>query len=813
MAKTIGRIALVAAAVAVSVGSFGIGAAITGALGATIGGAVTTAVVGLGVASLSGLLGLGPKAPKPQATETTVKSPQPPRVYGYGRRRLHGSKILFQTNSAGTTIDVYAYADGEADGVEQIYLNDDKVTIVGETVQALPDKKYQRGLVKAGFRLGLATETAFASVIAALPGIWTANHRGDGVVTGYLLKGSEKEKDLLTTYPQGDNVEMSAVFRLQKCFDPRDGVTRWTRNPVLQMMHYLMVQRKYDYQKRFAPTLQYWIDAANICDEPVPLKGGGTEPRYVSDVVYDATALSKEVRGSLGETFDGWIGQRGDGAIVIYAGKLYAPTVTIGPDEIYDYSMSYGVEGDSRVDQLSVSYISAEHDYNTVETTPWGGEAGALRTDSFAPQTGSYSQNRRLAKRFYARANEMDRGTITTNLAGRKARGHRYIRLLIEESGIVWFDGIAEVTNIKRDFQAGGLTFDWIAVDQNIDAWNPATEEGEPAPVGNRIAPQPLDTPTISTANTFFDRISDGGTGARIRIEVATPAHRADYTWYARWRVLGDSAWNEQAYPNVGSGSVVLETGFVPVDLNIETAVAYSQGDGRVSDYSAPEIVDSDTQATPPEAAQAPTLTNWVDTLDMIVPIIGRATNYIWRIYASDGATLLRTVTTSTRSLFYSAEQAAQDGVTRNYIITVAGINSAGEGVSASSGLLTNPAPEALDNASAAGGQYNAQVTADPLATIPPDFAGYVAFVAPTAGFNPSTQGQVFTSRSLPIGIYGLAAGTYYARIAAYDYWTRDPARLNLSSELSFTITTGNGGNPGTGGGGGNPGNPSNPIP
>lgn len=802
MAKTIGRIALVAAAVAVSVGSFGIGAAITGALGATLGGAVTATVVGLGVTALTGLLGLGPKAPKPQVTESTVKSPQPPRVYGYGRRKLNGAKILFETNSVGATVDAYAFADGEADGVEQVYLNDDKVTIVGNTVQTLPDKKYQSGLVKAGFNLGRATETAFAAVIAALPGIWTNSHRGDGVVTGYLIKNPEKEKYLLTTYPQGDAVELSAVFRLQKCLDPRNGNKVWTENPVLHTLDYLLNKRGYSYQKHIVPALQFWVDAANICDEAVALKSGGAEPRYRSCVVYDSTAQPKEVLGSLLETFDGWLGQRGDGALVIYAGKMYTPTVTIGPDEIYDYSLSFGIEGDQRVDQLSVSYVSAAHDYNVVEATPWGGEAGALRTDSFAPQTPSFSQNRRLAKRAFSRANEMDRGSVTTNLLGRKARGQRYINLHIEESGIIWFSGIAEITNVKRDFAAGGLSFDWIAVDGNIDSWNPATEEGEPAPTGNRVAPQPLAVPTIGSAQTFFASATDGGTGARIRVTAASPSQRADYVWYVRWRVLGDSAWNEQAYPDIGSGTVTLETGLVPTNSQLEVGIAYGQGDGRVSDYSATALVDSDTEATPPDAAGTPRILDWRTILRIEMPPAPRAKGYVWRIYAQDGTTLIRTVYTSGPILEYTPSQAATDGVRRSYVVTGAGTNAGGEGPVSTTGVITNPPPPKVQNVVTASGDYIASLSFDALTDS--DLAGYVIFYAKAQGFDPSTQGFAeLRGAATTQELYNLAGGTYYARVAGYDGWSNDPALLNLSDEKTFTINAGSSGGVGGGGGGG----------
>lgn len=567
---------------------------------ATAAAAITSSVIAsvtiAGISSAAGLLGFGPKAPPAQSTVSTVKTPIPPRTYGYGRRRLYGSKILFETNSEGATVDVYAYADGEADGVEQVYLNDDKVTIVGGNVQTLPDNRYQSNHVKAGFSLGATPGTAFAEVIARLPGIWTANHRGDGVVAGYLVKLPEKSRSFLTTYPQGDNVELSAVFRLGKCFDPRTGLTAWTENPVLHLMDYLVNKRGYDYATRFVPTLQYWIDAANVCDEAVPLKAGGSEPRYRSCVTYDATRPPKEIVGAILETFDGWIAPRGDGAFVVYAGKLYVPTVTLGPDEIINYNLPYGVANENRLDQLTVSYVSAEHDYNVVDTTPWG--PGGLKAEGFGPQTPSYSQNRRLAKRAFARANEFNRGSIVTNLGGRKARGHRYINLLIEESGIVFFEGLAEITAVKRDFTAGGLAIEWIAVDENIDGWNPATEEGEPAALGDRVAPQPVEVPMINAA---YAVIEPNGASATIYIE--TDGNRGDaVTWYSRTRRVGDTAWNEVTHSDiVDAATITLQTNLVPINDSIEVSIAYSNGSGQFSDWSATQTVSTSTADIAPQ--------------------------------------------------------------------------------------------------------------------------------------------------------------------------------------------------------------------
>jgi hypothetical protein len=315
--------------------------------------------------------------------------------------------------------------------------------------------------------------------------------------------------------------------------------------------------------------------------------------------------------------FDGWVSPREDGALVIYSGRYYAPTVMIGPDAITSYSFEEGIEDESACNEIVLTYLSAEHDYTTPECEAWRDEddivaRGRVASQTLANQVPSYTQARRLAKRQMVRLMAPYRGSVTTNQLGRAADGQRYIHLTIREAGTTWYDGPAEITALSH--QQTGITFQWIAADPNIDAWNPATEEGEPAPVGNRVAGQPLDAPTITSATAVSSSVSnnpsgtgtaDGGisgdydvttnptTGSGKRIQIiGTGPNRDDLVWYARWRVAGSASWNESQYSDTDPGaSVTLLTGFVPLSATIEVEIAYQVGDGRISDYSAPASV------------------------------------------------------------------------------------------------------------------------------------------------------------------------------------------------------------------------------
>lgn len=635
MGKTLGNIIAVGFAIGINfvpgVGQF-VSGAIVGALGGTftavgIASAVVSTLqlgsLAVGLQSGASLLGLGPSLPKPDTSVTAIKTSRPPRVSAYGIGRLYFAYALYETATNGTAVDVGAVHDGKMAELVGFYLNDDTVTLTGNTVNAGADKRYQDGAVSLYWTDGSNPGTVFGAVSALIPD-WDANHRGDGVVMLAQLSKAVKSKRYLETYPNQIPTP-SMVAKWQLCpdpyaTDPSDpaGWT-WTENPVRQLMHYKLLREGVDYATKIAPTIAYWRAAADVCNEARPLKAGGTEPRYRSWLTHKHTDRHDSVQAALLSTFDGWIAPRADGALVVYAGEYYEPTETIGPADIIAYDWNgVGVDDDKAVNEIVCSYISADHDYSTVETDAWRdeddiAERGQILSGNLDPQVPSWGQCRALAKIKMARTNAIHSGTITTNVAGRRIRGQRFIHLLIEDAGTVFLDAPVEITSLTRNLVTGGVTFSWVLVDPNMYEWNAATEEGNPAAKGDRVAPAPLTTPTITDAEA---ELGDGGSTARIRITV-DGFDREDVTWFARWRVTTDTTWNEQTYTDIDPGPAAqLLTSVVPINVGIDVEVAYGVGDGRISDWSAMETVStstaglapapvSDTAVTSPAAGQA----------------------------------------------------------------------------------------------------------------------------------------------------------------------------------------------------------------
>lgn len=559
-----------------------------------------------------------PKGPKPEQQERAIKTTLPPRVSAYGTVRLYGAYILYETNEDGFAVDVWAYHEGEVNAILKHYLGDRPVTLSGGYVVS-NDGEFGKNAdtVQIGTRLGLATETAFSQVISRLPAIWTTNHRGDGVVTGFMISKPVKQENYNDVYPMGgpDAYLMSLVIEAQKVFDWRDpsqspydsSTWQFSDNAALCTAHYYMTRAYKDWNTHFAPTLAFWTAAANDCDVAMPLKNGGTEKRYRVALAHKHTDTHKATIGNLLAAWDGFVTSRSDGALVPWSGRFVTPDPAdqIGPGEIISYSWDYGLVDEDQFNEVAVSYLSAEHDYTTVDATAWRDDDrisadGELKTTTLENAIPSHAQGRRLAKRLMSKINAPYRGSVTTNERGRKIRGKRYIPLRIEEAGAVFYNGPAEIISLRRNLGTGGVTFDWISADPNIDSWNPATEEGEPAPVGNRVALQPLPPPTIISAYADFSDIGQTGegetagsvTGVRVQI-VANGPVRDDLTWYTRWRV-GTGAWSERQTGDADPGpGVSLVTDYVPYGTSVTVEVAYGTGDGRTSDWSLPTNVDT----------------------------------------------------------------------------------------------------------------------------------------------------------------------------------------------------------------------------
>lgn len=615
--------AIVAAATYISA-AIGGAAAAAGASLAVAGTIANVAFAAVEVGIYAGLsialnAAFGPKPPALGSVSTPIKQSLPPRQSGFGRTRLSGPYMLFAAID-GVSFDVIAIHDGRIDAYERYFLNDDEVEINGPGggIWCPKDpKKYAYGTspgdrVFINTTLGLATETALTRPVAGVPTLWTALCRGDGIASLGLTCKQSKAQFQQEDFPNGLPLP-STVARLQKVFDPRAGEDQadtstyaWSANPVLALLSYLTNASGgmgLDYARRIAPTIATWTAAADDCDLATALLNGGTEPRYACGGVYQHTTAPSDVVNQLLQSFDGWLSQRGDGALVVLSGRYVAPTVTIRDEHVVAYTVQHFQADEQAVNELVPSFTDPSANYNTTDAPAWQDAAdiaarGIVRSDTLPlPWVQSPSQARRLAKRKMTRLTATLRGTLTTNLYGLVALGERYLTLRIAENASL-ANIVVEISNVEIDLAQLQVIFTWVQADPDIDAWNRFAEENplDPATAVPDVAL--LSAPTIDSVTAVYDRSASSDRGARLQLAITAPI-AADVQWLVRWRPSGHSPpsnWTEGSYSDIDDGAAVeLLTGFVTATGTLDVQAAYVTA-GGTSPWSATATI---TLATP----------------------------------------------------------------------------------------------------------------------------------------------------------------------------------------------------------------------
>lgn len=590
--------------------------AIAAAAGFTVIGAV---VVGTTLAINAAL---APNIPSPEGGKQSFRQTIPYHIRGVGKCRRSGPTMLFEARD-NTFYQVIALNAGLVAGFGAAWLHDGKVDYVGDllslsadmpaAVQQTADGSYETGRIRLQARRGHATEAPYLKPATDLPAAWSASHRGDGVASLCMVASHGKLEDYTKQYPNGRPEPSLETFHI--AYDWRDPAQdrfdeetwQYTENPIVNMIHDLWFVRGYDWDRRIAPSLAQLTFDADHCDVAVTTKSGGTVARYAMGGFYTLDAPETDVHAKMLECFDGFWTWKGDGSIVLMAGRYYEPTVVIDDDDMTSLAVQRWVEREQVVNELVLSFTSPELDYTQVDTDSWTDEAAilALGETKSTPMALTWvhynNQGRRLAKRKMARHGAQLRGTSTCRLSGLKALGHRYLRLQSKKLPVL-NDLPIEVLDLKIDVAACSVTITWLAADPNIDAFNAETEEGDGPTTEERVAGESLTPPTIDTAVAFYASTGTGGEGVRLRVTAEGP-ERDDLNWFVRWREVGAASWVERKYSDADpDASVVLETDFVPGNVTVQVQVAYQTGGGSLSDWgpAVPMNVNTSTAGLAP---------------------------------------------------------------------------------------------------------------------------------------------------------------------------------------------------------------------
>lgn len=491
--------------------SAGVAAATATAVAGTIASIlVTGALIGVSL-----LLAKRPKLPEPSDGKILVKSAVPPKQWGVGTSRQVGALIISEM-AGSTSYDVQAMHSGRISAYVRFYVGDDLVEFASDPYSpALPnpgpgyvrlpgpysgrymgDSPDEKDL-EIDWRLGLPTETPYAKLVSALPGVITANHRGDGIATVLAIAQTPSDKSFSRRFPNG-LPRVSAVADWTIAWDPRDPdqvrtapeTWKFSENPFVLLLDFYLHHEagfKRSHELVYEPTSEYWIAAMDVCDELVPIGTGGTEKLYTASGRYDSETPRKSVVEAYLRCCDGYLEEIGGGAIVVFAGKFYPSNFTLTDLDVIDDSLVFNRNDNEDINVINVKVVSKEHDFNEVEADQMiyqpALDKGAPRkaADVNAEFSCQWRQSRRLAKIELSRQNAAARASALVNLNGENLVGRRFFRVDMPDRGQKLTGVWAEKKKLEdRVASEGGWYVEYELVDPARYEWT--TEEEGAAP-------------------------------------------------------------------------------------------------------------------------------------------------------------------------------------------------------------------------------------------------------------------------------------------------------------------------------------------
>lgn len=539
-------------------------AAVTGAIGAV--GATT---VGAFALKLGGSLLLSAAAsaltPKPksqtaidQGRTTSARQPVSPRELVYGHTVKGGTVVFLHAannpgfGTSGNLQDLHlviVLASHQVENIGSLYFNGEIATDqFGNAIG-----RYA-GRVEVHKALGGEQQPAFARLIEMLPDYWTAAHRLQGCAAIYVRLVYDA-----STFPQGLPNITADIYGKNDILDPRSGLRSYSTNAALCLADYMSLPR-------FGINAQIGADdginsaaliaSANVCDEFVPIPGGGTERRYTCNGVVYLSQTPQEIIEAMLTACGGIAGWQA-GQWHIHAAAYRPPVLTLTDDDVAEgglqmltrLSMAENCNGVRGV------FVSPENDWqqddfpnyrSAVYVAEDGGEESWR--DIVLPFTTSAATAQRLAKIELERT----RRQMTLQLSGKMKAWQATVGDTVLFTYARWGQSAKpfEVTSVRLEIaeSEGGpranvtltlretspLVYDALASEFAIYAAAPRTN----LPQAFDIAP-----PGTPTATESLYETRDGG-GVKARVDLtwtaAPSAFVADYEVQSR---LTGGAW------------------------------------------------------------------------------------------------------------------------------------------------------------------------------------------------------------------------------------------------------------------------------
>lgn len=280
-----------------------------------------------------------------QDRKQVLRSAAAPCSYVYGRTITSGLLAFAEEEKGNQEKNEWIHllivlASHPIDGVEKIWLGDDLIETYGE---------------HATWSLINDPTVADSFLLSQCPS-WKPDMIGKGLA---CLRVSLKFKQ--DKFPSGiPNIK--AQIRGKRVYDPRTGLTQWSRNAALCIMDFYesdMLE-----VERADLDINMFIEAANICDQNVTNADGSVTKRYTIDGQFDADEAISSILDDMHEACGGeptyMAGKHG-----LLVGAYYGPATMVLDESmiISDIEIVPESSFNEKVNVVTGTFIDAKGDY------------------------------------------------------------------------------------------------------------------------------------------------------------------------------------------------------------------------------------------------------------------------------------------------------------------------------------------------------------------------------------------------------------------------------------------------------------------
>lgn len=529
-----------------------------GALGGVF-SAVGQLALSFGIAAVSSIL-FRPKPARPEDVQQSLRVAISDRIRVYGQGQVSGN-WFFGASKDGDLYKGLICCEGLL--VEALSFKIDQNVVTPDFADGgrVNNSPYD-GQVRFQYRRGLPTETYYADLAAAFPE-YTAAHRGDGCVTIFAKQGAIAADKVTQVFPNLKDTLYRIEGKFTEIWNPVTGVTAWSDNAAAVIRDFMVSPSGMRIPTEVVSTplaLQAWKAAFNRAAEAIPLKTGGSEPRYRLWGAYKFSQLPGSVLETMLVNCDARPIMTRDGGVAIEIRGAQAPTVVLDKTLITAcVSITRGMDVRSTANKVTAKFLSKDDDYQLVDADPWLNEAsisdrGEISEDVEFAWSPSHGQTRRLMK---LRAYRLDPEwimTVNCRLGALAAFQEPFVTVDYTIGPMRIF-GTFEIDKFTWNLAEKGLLRSITIALRSLDvtvayAWNPLTDEGV-APVTKDVEID-RDIPAVSNlvAKIAYRNIS----GQSVAYAVLSFTRiNASLSVQVRGKKTSESIWTSITVPNEDS--------------------------------------------------------------------------------------------------------------------------------------------------------------------------------------------------------------------------------------------------------------------